>query len=414
MLEGYTKPASVVKLSELECLPCLILRFQSAFSATTCRSGTACPADQMDFIVIPTLATTLPDSTPMNSALNPARKNNKSKTTSGQIDSFLSQRRLSSCFCCSPGYGVSRAAEVRRRYALRPRPLNFLVDIRERLTYSKDMNRLPMDKQLTILNAMIEGNSIRSTERMTGIHRDTIMRLSAKTGEQCSQFLDVRVRGIRSERVQADEIWTYVFKKQARLVAGADDPEFGDQYVFVGMDADTKLVISHLVGKRDAASTYYFMRDMRERVIGRIQLTTDGFKPYRPAVEDTFGGDVDYAQLVKVYGEVPKGAGGRGWYAAAKFMSAYSSTVSGVPRPSAVSTSYIERQNLTMRMQMRRFTRLTNGFSKKLENLKASVALHFAHYNFVRVHQSLRVTPAMEAGLTNHIWEMEELLEAIQ
>ena len=291
---------------------------------------------------------------------------------------------------------------------------HFAVDIRERLTYSKDMNRLPMDKQLTILNAMIEGNSIRSTERMTGIHRDTIMRLSAKTGEQCSQFLDVRVRGIRSERVQADEIWTYVFKKQARLVAGADDPEFGDQYVFVGMDADTKLVISHLVGKRDAASTYYFMRDMRERVVGRIQLTTDGFKPYRPAVEDTFGGDVDYAQLIKVYGEVPKGAGGRGWYAAAKFMSAYSSTVSGVPRPSAVSTSYIERQNLTMRMQMRRFTRLTNAFSKKLENLKASVALHFAHYNFVRVHQSLRVTPAMEAGLTNHVWDMGELPEAIQ
>lgn len=288
------------------------------------------------------------------------------------------------------------------------------IDIREPLTYSKGMNSLPIDKKLTVLNAMIEGNSIRSTERMTGIHRDTIMRLAARTGEQCSQFLDMRVRGIRSERVQADEIWTYVFKKQARLIAGADDPEFGDQYVFVGMDADTKLVISHLVGKRDASSTYYFMRDLRERVVTRIQLTTDGFKPYRPAVEDTFSGDVDYAQLVKVYGEVPKGAGGRGWYAAAKFMSAYSSTISGVPRPSAVSTSYIERQNLTMRMQMRRFTRLTNAFSKKLENLKASVALHFAHYNFVRVHQSLRITPAMAAGLTGHVWEMGELLEAIQ
>jgi IS1 family transposase len=276
------------------------------------------------------------------------------------------------------------------------------------------MNTLAQDKKLTILNAMIEGNSIRSTERMTGVHRDTIMRLAARTGEQCRDFLDMRIRNVRAERVQADEIWTYVFKKQARLVAGADDPEFGDQYVFVGMDADTKLVISHLVGKRGASSTYYFMRDMRERVVGRIQLTTDGFKPYRPAVEDTFGGDVDYAQLVKVYGEVPKGAGGRGWYAAAKFMSAYSSTISGVPRPSAVSTSYVERQNLTMRMQMRRFTRLTNAFSKKLENLKASVALHFAHYSFVRVHQSLRITPAMAAGLTGHVWEMGELLESIQ
>jgi IS1 family transposase len=276
------------------------------------------------------------------------------------------------------------------------------------------MNTLQQDKKLTILNAMIEGNSIRSTERMTGIHRDTIMRLATRTGEQCRDFLDFRVRGIRAERVQADEIWTYVFKKQARLVAGAGDSEMGDHYVFVGMDADTKLVISHLVGKRDASSTYYFMRDLRERVTGRIQLTTDGFKPYRPAVEDTFGGDVDYAQLVKVYGEVPKGAGGRGWYAAAKFMSAYIMTVSGVPKAAGVSTSYIERQNLTMRMQMRRFTRLTNAFSKKLENLKASVSLHFAHYNFVRVHQSLRITPAMAAGLTGHVWELDELLEAIQ
>jgi IS1 family transposase len=291
---------------------------------------------------------------------------------------------------------------------------HFPVDIREPLTYIKSMNTLPQDKKLTILNAMIEGNSIRSTERMTGVHRDTIMRLTARTGEQCRDFLDVRIRNVRAERVQADEIWTYVFKKQARIIGGDSPSEFGDQYVFVGMDADTKLVISHLVGKRESATTYYFMRDLRERVTGRIQLTTDGFKPYRPAVEDTFGGDVDYAQLVKVYGEVPKGAGGRGWYAAAKFMSAYSSTISGVPRPSAVSTSYVERQNLTMRMQMRRFTRLTNAFSKKLENLKASVALHFAHYNFVRVHQSLRITPAMAAGLTGHVWEMEELLEAIQ
>jgi IS1 family transposase len=275
------------------------------------------------------------------------------------------------------------------------------------------MNTLAMDKKLTILSAMIEGNSIRSTERMTGVHRDTIMRLVARTGEQCAYFLDKRLRGIRSERVQADEIWTYVFKKQARIIGNDNSVEFGDQYVFIALDADTKLVISHLVGKRDASSAYYFMRDLRERVITHIQLTTDGFKPYIRAVEDNFGGDVDYAQLVKVYGEVPQGMSGRGWYAAAKFVSAYASTVSGVPRPCAVSTSYVERQNLTVRMQMRRFTRLTNAFSKKLENLKASVALHFAYYNFVRVHQSLRITPAMAAGLTGHIWELGELLEEI-
>jgi IS1 family transposase len=271
-----------------------------------------------------------------------------------------------------------------------------------------------MDKRITILAAMIEGNSIRSTERMTGVHRDTIMRLVTRTGEQCGMFLDNRIRNIRSERVQADEIWTFVFKKQSRFLAGAADPEMGDQYVFVGLDADTKLVISHLVGKRDAASTYYFIRDLRERVITHIQLTTDGFSPYVRAVEDNFAGDVDYAQLVKVYGRPPAGAGGRGWYAAAKFMAAIPTPVTGRPQAQGISTSYVERQNLTMRMQMRRFTRLTNAFSKKLENLKASVSLHFAYYNFVRVHQTLRITPAMAAGLTGHVWELGELLEAIQ
>ena len=248
---------------------------------------------------------------------------------------------------------------------------------------------------------------------MTGVHRDTIMRLVTRTGEECARFLDTTVRGIRAQRVQADEIWTYVFKKQARLLPDGTASEYGDQYVFVGLDADTKLVISHLVGKRDSKSTYYFMRDLRARVTTRIQLTTDGFRPYLTAVEDTFGGDVDYAQLIKVYGQVPQGMGGRGWYAAAKFISAYASTVSGVPRASAVSTSYVERQNLTMRMQMRRFTRLTNAFSKKLENLKAATALHFAHYNFVRVHQTLRITPAMAAGLTAQVWTLRDLLEAI-
>lgn len=275
------------------------------------------------------------------------------------------------------------------------------------------MNTLPLDKKLTILSAMIEGNSIRSTERMTGVHRDTIMRLVTRTGQQSRSFLDSRLRGLRPERVQADEIWTYVFKKQARVLGDGNPSEYGDQYVFVGMDADTKLVISHLVGKRDSASAYYFMRDLRERVITKIQLTTDGFKPYRTAVEDTFGGDVHYAQLVKVYGEIPQGMGGRGWYAAAKFVSAYAVTVSGVPKPAAVSTSHIERQNLTMRMQMRRFTRLTNGFSKKLDNLKAAVSLHFAHYNFCRVHQSLRITPAMAAGITDHIWTLGELVSSL-
>jgi IS1 family transposase len=279
----------------------------------------------------------------------------------------------------------------------------------------ESMNRLPLQKQVSVLNMMVEGNSIRSTERMTGVHRDTIMRLIERTGDGCVQFLDKRVRGVQAKRVQADEIWTYVFKKQARLLSEEQVKGFGDQYVFVALDADTKLVISHLVGRRDTASTFYFMRDLRDRVTNRIQLTTDGFKPYLEAVEDNFGGDVDYSQLVKVYGQPPQGAGsGRGWYVTAGFVKAIPVHVTGRPRVQAISTSYVERQNLTMRTQMKRFTRLTNGFSKKLENLKASVALHFAHYNFVRVHQTLRITPAMAAGLTGHVWSLEELVSSLQ
>jgi len=274
------------------------------------------------------------------------------------------------------------------------------------------MNVLSLEKKLVVLSAMIEGNSIRSTERMTGVHRDTIMRLVTRTGEECARFLDTAVRGIRAQRVQADEIWTYVFKKQARIL-GSEALEVGDQYVFVGIDADTKLVISYLVGKRDARSTYYFMRDLRARVVTRIQLTTDGFKPYINAVEDNFGADVDFAQLVKVYGQPPQGMSGRGWYATGTFVTAIPTPRTGRPRASAISTSYVERQNLTMRMQMRRFTRLTNAFSKKLENLKAATALHFAHYNFVRIHQTLRITPAMAAGLTPQVWTLKDLLEAI-
>jgi IS1 family transposase len=208
-----------------------------------------------------------------------------------------------------------------------------------------------------------------------------------------------------------DEIWTYVFKKQARLTVYENAAGIGDQYVFVGLDSDTKLVISHLVGKRDSTSAYYFMRDLKDRLANRVQLTTDGFSPYINAVDNTFGADVDYAQLVKIYGQAkPSTASARRWYEPVRVKGAIPMDVTGRPKASAISTSHIERQNLTMRMQMRRFTRLTNGFSKKLENLKANIALHFAHYNFVRVHQTLRTTPAMASGLTDHLWSLEELL----
>lgn len=218
-----------------------------------------------------------------------------------------------------------------------------------------------------------------------------------------------RIKNVPAKRIQADEIWTYVFKKQARLNT-EDHPDMGDQYVFVGMDADTKLIISHLVGKRDAASAYYFIRDLKNRVQGRPQVTTDGFKPYINAIEDCFGADVDYAQLVKLYGQPKVPSGSRDWYAPVRVTAAIPMRVNGHPDTRYISTSMVERQNLTIRMQVRRFTRLTNAYSKKLVNLKAAIALHFAHYNFVRVHQTLRVTPAMASGITDHVWELGELL----
>jgi IS1 family transposase len=276
-------------------------------------------------------------------------------------------------------------------------------------SWRDSVNTLPIDKKLAILSAHVEGVSIRSTERMTGVHRDTITRLVVGLGEGCARLLDRLVQRVPAKRVQVDEIWTYVFKKDARLSCDDDHAEMGDQYVFIGMDADTKLVISHLVGKRDATTAFYLISDLKDRLAHRIQLTTDGFRPYLTAVEDNFGADVDYAMLVKLYGSEKRGEQAPEWYGPPRVIAAMPTRISGRPDMRYVSTSYIERQNLTMRMQLRRFTRLTNAFSKKLANLRAAVALHFAHYNFVRIHQTLRATPAMAAQLTDHLWDLSEL-----
>lgn len=198
--------------------------------------------------------------------------------------------------------------------------------------------------------------------------------------------------------------------KQARLNGNHNHADMGDQYVFVGMDADSKLVISYLVGKRDPTSAFYFMADLKERLANRVQLTTDGFRPYLPAVEDVFGADVDYAQLVKLYGQAKSHSDDREWYSPVRVMAAVPMRIGGRPDPRWISTSFVERQNLTIRMGVRRFTRLTNAFSKKLTNLKAAVVLHFAHYNFCRIHRSLRITPAMAVGISDHVWDLEELL----
>jgi IS1 family transposase len=272
------------------------------------------------------------------------------------------------------------------------------------------VNRLNPEKQIAILSALVEGNSVRSTERMTQTHRDTILRLLVSVGDACQQLLDHHLRSFHSEHLQVDEIWTFVAKKQAQLSEDErDNPELGDQYVFVALDAETKLIPTFLVGKRDGQTALQFMMALQKQLAtnGRIQLTTDGFLAYRQAVEETFGAEIDYAQLVKLYAAVDAGSGR---YSPPRVSETVSTVIQGNPDPAHISTSFVERQNLTMRMAMRRFTRLTNAFSKKLANLRAALAVHFCHYNFLRTHRTLRVTPAMEAGITEHVWTWNELL----
>ncbi len=269
------------------------------------------------------------------------------------------------------------------------------------------MNVLSAEKKVGVIAAMVEGNSIRSVERMTGVHRDTIMRLVVRVGRNCEALLDERMRKLSCRFVQADEIWTYVGKKEKRVGYGDDPSEVGDQYVFVAMDSETKLIPCFRVGKRDSVTTWYFIQDLADRLVSRVQLTTDGFRPYKDAVDGAFGIDVDYAMLVKMYSNSGQ-ADTR--YSPGEIVDVRTIPITGHPHPRFISTSHIERQNLTIRMQLRRFTRLTNAFSKKLENLKAACALHFAWYNFCRIHSALRVTPAMAAGIATEIWQLDRLL----
>ena len=271
------------------------------------------------------------------------------------------------------------------------------------------MNKLRLEKQEAVIQAMVEGCSIRSTERMTGVHRDTIMRLSVRVGETCGEILDTMMKGLRCQRIEVDEIWCYVGKKQ-RHVAPADDLDrTGDFWTFVAIEADTKLVPSYRVGKRDGATAYHFMKDLAGRLENRIQLSSDGLRAYVDAVEREFGADVDYAQIVKSYEAEPLGPGR---YSPPQVVSTDKTIIQGRPEWEKISTAYVERQNLTMRMAMRRFTRLTNAFSKKVENLRAAVSLHFAYYNLVRPHRSLDgLTPAEAAGLQRRRWSVQELVE---
>ena len=269
------------------------------------------------------------------------------------------------------------------------------------------MNILPIEKQIQIVNALVEGNSVRATARMVGVEHKTVLRVLLRVGENCARLLNERMRRLPCKIVQLDEIWTFVAKKEKRVTVDDNPAEVGDQYVFVSMDSESKLIPSFFVGKRSAASAWYFVKDLETRLANRVQLTTDGFRPYANAVEDAFGSNVDYAMLIKMYSESGQ-ADKR--YSPGEFVNALPIPVTGNPKPHLISTSHIERLNLTIRMQLRRFTRLTNAFSKKLENLKAALALHFAWYNFCRIHSSLRTTPAMEAGIADGIWELSDLI----
>jgi len=273
------------------------------------------------------------------------------------------------------------------------------------------MNTLTNDERIRVVAALVEGNSIRSTSRMTGVARNTVTKLLVDLGTACMAFHDKHVRNVRVRRLQCDEIWAYVGAKAKNVSAEKKEIGWGDVWTWVGIDADTKLVVSYLIGGRGAVWAHDFMQDCAKRIKGRVQVTTDGHKAYLEAVESAFGMDCDYAQIQKIFGAANDSPETR--YSPATCIGCDIKVVSGDPDPKHVSTSYVERQNLTMRMGIRRFTRLTNAFSKKLENHAYAVALHFMYCNFVRIHQTLRVTPAMEAGLSSHAWDLAELVGLI-
>jgi len=265
---------------------------------------------------------------------------------------------------------------------------------------------VPEDKALLAIQLLLEGTSIRSTERITQVHRDTILKLLVVAGERCEKLMDSQLRNLRCHRIQGDEIWGFCGKKQ-RHVKPEDSPELGDAWIFVALDADSKLIPAYTVGKRTRETTYRFLSTLRNRIAEehRFQLTTDGFHFYRKGVEDIFAGQADFAQMIKIFGDHGQhDAAGR--YSPASLTQTIIKIRDGRPDSRYISTSYVERQNLTIRQSLKRFARLTLGYSKKLDNLKAACALHFAYYNWCRVHSSIRVSPAMEAGISNHIWTL--------
>lgn len=271
------------------------------------------------------------------------------------------------------------------------------------------MNQMNTERRSQVVRCLVEGNSIRSTVRMTGAAKNTVVKLLVDLGSACAEYQNQVMRNLKCERIQCDEIWSFCYSKEKNV---PEDKQgewgYGDVWTWTALDADTKLIVSWFVAKRDAVSAHLFMNDLAERLSSKVQLTTDGHKAYLKAVSWAFGeNDIDYAMLVKLYGPGPTDTGR---YSPAACIGAEKKPITGTPAESHISTSFVERQNLTMRMSMRRFTRLTNAFSKKIENHETAIALHLMYYNFCRKHQTLKTTPAVAAGVADHVWTVEELI----
>lgn len=275
-----------------------------------------------------------------------------------------------------------------------------------------DMRKLAPTDRARILHMLCEGMSIRAITRLTGASKNTVAKLLVDAGKACAAYHDANVRDVKAARVQVDEIWSFTYAKQKNVATAKDAPEgAGDTWTWTALDADSKMILSYFVGGRDGECAMWFIDDLASRLANRVQLTSDGHRAYLEAVEGAFGADVDYAQLVKIYGPTVT-APGR--YSPAECTGIRKRTVEGKPDAAHISTSYVERQNLTMRMHMRRFTRLTNAFSKKVENHAHAVALHMMYYNFVRIHKTLRVTPAMAAGVADRLWEIGDIVALVE
>lgn len=288
-----------------------------------------------------------------------------------------------------------------------------MLDYRSDLGQFEFMNKLSTSQRASIVHMLCEGMSIRAITRVTGASKNTVAKLLNDAGDVCAAFHDATAQGLKSKRLQLDEIWAFVHAKQKNVSNAKAAPEgAGDCWTWVAIDADTKFVAQWFIGPRDGDTAKIFVDALAARLANRVQITTDGLKAYLEAVEGAFGADVDYAQLVKIYGASPESAKGR--YSPAECTGIVKTPIEGKPDEKHISTSFVERQNLTMRMHMRRFTRLTNGFSKKVEAHASAVALHFAYYNFCRIHKSLRVTPAMAAGVTDKLWDVKDIVALIE